>query len=71
MHCLRHPSPALLNLKLCALLPAILTHRITTHLDTMGVVNQPVEDAVSHSRSPICSCQRVTGNYDVRISEQT
>ncbi len=28
-------------------LSSVLSHRITTHLDTMGVVNQTVEDAVS------------------------
>jgi hypothetical protein len=32
----------------CGRLPAILSHRIASHLDTMGVVNEPVEDAVSH-----------------------
>jgi len=26
--------------------PAILTHRISPHLDAMGVVHEPVEDAV-------------------------
>jgi hypothetical protein len=26
---------------------AILTHRVATHLNTVSVVNQPVEDAIS------------------------
>jgi hypothetical protein len=31
-------------------LSSVLTHGIATHLDTMGVVNQPVEDAVGYGR---------------------
>ena len=35
---------------LCVRLPAILTHRVTSHLNAVGVVNQPVEDAIGHRR---------------------
>src|SRR5271165_3270867 len=35
---------------LCVRLPAILPHRIAAHLDAVGVVNQPVEDAVRQCR---------------------
>src|SRR4051794_27928625 len=34
----------------CVRLPAILAHRVAPHLDAVCVVNQPVENAVGHSR---------------------
>ena len=30
-------------------LSSVLAHRIATHVDAMGVVNQPAEDAVGQS----------------------
>lgn len=36
--------------KLRIRLPPVLTHRITTHLDAMSIVDQPVEDAIGQRR---------------------
>jgi hypothetical protein len=38
------------QLSLRVRLPTILTHRIATHLDAMGIMNQSVEDAIRHGR---------------------
>jgi hypothetical protein len=38
------PPGAILRVQL----PAILTHRVPTHLDAMGVMNQPVENTIGH-----------------------
>jgi hypothetical protein len=40
----RLPIP--LYCSLCVELPAILAHRVAAHLDAMGVVHEPVEDAI-------------------------
>ena len=53
---------------LCIRLPAILAHRVATHLEAVGVVNQPVPSA--KVGSPICSCQRETGSREVKIVER-
>jgi hypothetical protein len=37
---------------LCVRLPSILTHRIPAHLDTVGIVNQSVQNAILHTGSP-------------------
>jgi hypothetical protein len=34
---------------LCVRLPAILVHRVAAHLNAVGVVDQPVEDAIGQS----------------------
>jgi len=39
------PAPKWFTWGLSARFPAILPHRITPHLDAMGVVIQPVENA--------------------------
>jgi hypothetical protein len=39
-------------LRLSARLPAILAHRIATHLDAVRVVNQPVEDDRAATATP-------------------
>src|SRR5205823_2349001 len=52
-------------------LPPILTHRVATHLDTMGVVHEPIENAVGQRGIADRSCQRETSSCDVRIVEPT
>src|ERR1035438_2879026 len=40
------------------------SHRISAHLDAVGVVDQAVQDAIAMVKVAICSCQRVAGEWD-------
>jgi hypothetical protein len=54
--------------RLCVRLPAILTHRIATHLDPVGIVNQPVENAIGHRR--VADLLVPAGNRQLRRENQ-
>ena len=60
-------SPALrATRKLRIRRPAVLTHRIATHLDAVSIVDEAVENAVGR-----CRIAGETGSCEVRIVERT
>jgi hypothetical protein len=57
--------------KLRIRLPPILAHGVGPHLNAVGVVHQPVEDAISRRGIADLFMPAVTRNCEVRISERT
>ncbi len=63
-------DPALLRLYAFGF-PTILAHRVAAHLNAVGVVDQPGEDAIGQSGIANLFVQRETGSCEVRIIERT
>ncbi len=50
--------------------PAFLAHRFAIEFDAVGVMNQPVENAVGERRVADLLCQWASGNCEVRIIDR-